>query len=262
MELTLAGESVYVGTAGKEIDSTAETVLFVHGVGQDHTVWVLPTRYFASHHRNVLAVDLPGHGRSGGAPLRSVAEMADWVVTVLDTVGVQSAALVGHSMGSLVSLDAAARYAQRVRALAMVCVSFPLAVTAPLLESARAGSHDAIDMLTYWGLSNPARLGGSPTPGTWMAGASARLLETARAGVIETDLRACDSYTAGADRAQHLQCPARLILGEKDRMTPVRGATAIREAIPDQETVILSGAGHALLLERSDQVLDELIRVV
>jgi pimeloyl-ACP methyl ester carboxylesterase len=251
-----------VGTAGKDLDPDLETALFVHGVGQDHTIWVLSSRYFARHHRNVLVVDLPGHGRSEGPPLKSVETMALWIAEVIEAAGVERTALVGHSMGSLVALEAAARFPERARALAMVCVSFPLTVTAPLMESASAGSHDAIEMLTQWGLSNPARLGGSPTPGTWMAGASMRLFERAGQGVLETDLRACGRYSSGADRARQLQCPTRLILGEKDRMTPIRGASSIREAIPDQETVILPGAGHTVLLERSDQVLDELIRIV
>lgn len=262
MELKIRGETAYAATGGKAIDPERESVVFIHGVGQDHTIWVLPIRYFARHDRNVLAIDLPGHGRSTGSPLATIEEMADWVAEVLDSAGIDSAALVGHSMGSLVALDAAARHPERARSLAMVGVSVPLSVSEPLMTSAEADSHDAIDMLTYWGHSNAAQIGGSPTPGMWMAGHSERLWERAAPGVIHTDLKACDRYTAGSERASDVKCPTLLLLGERDRMTPVRGAASIRETIPDQDTVVFPGAGHPLLLERSDPVLDQLIRIV
>ncbi|MGD2043248.1 MAG: alpha/beta hydrolase [Acidimicrobiia bacterium] len=262
MEFEVRGESAYAATGGKPIDEETQTVVFIHGVGQDHTIWVLPIRYFARHDRNVLAIDLPGHGRSSGSPLETIEEMADWVVETLDSAGIDRAAFVGHSMGSLVALDAAARHPERVRSLAMIGVSIPLEVADPLMASAETGSHDAIDMLTYWGHSNKAQLGGSPTPGMWMAGHSERLWERAAPGVIHTDLKACDRYTAGADRASDVKCPTLLLLGERDRMTPVRGSESIRDAIPDQDTVVFPGAGHPLLLERPDPVLDQLIRIV
>lgn len=262
MEFEVRGETAYAATGGKPPDPGLENVVFIHGVGQDHTIWVLPIRYFARHDRSVLAIDLPGHGRSSGAPLETIEEMADWVVEALDSAGIDTAAFVGHSMGSLVALDAASRHPDRVRSLAMIGVSFPLEVAGPLMAGAETDSHEAIDMLTYWGHSNAAQIGGSPTPGMWMAGHSTRLWERAAPGVIHADLKACHQYAEGAGRASKVTCPTVLLLGERDRMTPVSGAESIRQAIPDQDTVIFPGAGHPLLLERSDEVLDELIRIV
>ena len=106
--MTVDGNRVFAATGGRPFDPAQPTVLFIHGAGMDHTVWALQTRYFAHHGRSVLAVDLPGHGRSSGAVLRSVGAMASWIVRVLDEAGVQSAALVGHSMGALISLEVAA----------------------------------------------------------------------------------------------------------------------------------------------------------
>ncbi|HEX6286602.1 MAG TPA: alpha/beta hydrolase [Acidimicrobiia bacterium] len=262
MQLDIDGETVFAATGGQPIEPDKQTVLFIHGVGQDHTIWVLPIRYFARHDRNVLAVDLPGHGLSSGAPLPTIEAMADWVSEVVAAAGVERAALVGHSMGSLVALDAAARHPDKVRAVVMIGVSVPMRVADTLMSGAEANDQVAVDMLTYWGHSDGAKLGGSPTPGIWMPGASSRLWERAAPGVLHTDLRACESYDSGLERAAQLRCPALLLLGEKDRMTPVRGAEAIREAIPDQNTIVFPGAGHPLLLERSDQVLDELIEMV
>ena len=260
--MTVDGRNAYV-TAGKDgIDPEAKTVVFLHGVGQDHTVWVLPSRYFTRHGRNVVAVDLPGHGRSDGPPLKSIEAMSDWVIGVLDSLSVQTAALVGHSMGSLVALDTAARYPDRVDSLVMVGVSVPLAVSEELMDAAGSGGHDALDMLTYWGHSRSAWVGGNETPGIWMTGAYMRLLERCPPGTIAADLIACDGYRSGLGAARSVRVPTLVLMGSRDVMTPPRGAQEMIGELAELRTVVFEGAGHALLTERPDEVLDELIEAL
>lgn len=253
---------VYIATGNRTLEPAWPTVVFLHGAGQDHTIWVLPTRYFVRHGRNVLAIDLPGHGRSEGPPLQTIEELADWVVRVFDAAGVEKAAVVGHSMGSLIALETAFHHPDRVRAIALVGTSVPMPVSQELLRSARQDDHAAVEMLTLWGHSRAAQIGGSATPGMWMIGGSQRLLERAQPGAIYADLKACNDYVNGLENARQLSCPALLILGGRDSMTPARSAMAVTKAIPDAETVILDRAGHALLSERPEPVLDELIKIV
>jgi len=262
VQLTINGDDVYVATGNRDLDPAKRTVLFVHGTGQDHSIWVLPTRYFVRHDRNVLAVDLPGHGRSGGAPLKNVEAMSDWLVKVLDATGISSAAVVGHSLGSLVAIAVAARHPQRVRAIALVGTTVPMPVSDVLLEKAKENQHEAIEMLNFWGFSKAAQLGGNATPGNWMLGGGLRLMEKAGPGVIYADLVACNGYLDGMEHAKSVACPALLILGERDMLTPVRSAMRLTDALPSAERVVLEGSGHALLAERPDSVLDQLIRVV
>ncbi len=262
MNLQVNNEQVYVASGNRELDPEGDSVVFIHGTGQDHTIWVLPTRYFARHGKNVLAIDLPGHGRSGGATLETIEEMADWIIAVLDAAGLQRAALVGHSMGSLVTVAAAARHPDRVRAIVLVSTTVPMPVADFLLDKARDNSHTAIDILNFWGFSKSAQLGGNATPGNWMLGGGMRLMEKANAGVIHTDLKACNEYIEGLGHAANVQCHALLILGERDMLTPTRSTRKVAAALPDAETVILEGAGHALLSERPDPVLDQLIKIV
>jgi len=262
MQLEINGHDVYVATGSREPDPRKKTILFIHGTGQDHSIWVLPTRYFARHDRNVLAVDLPGHGRSGGKPLQSIEAMADWAIQVLETAGLSTAAVVGHSLGSLVAIAAAARHPQRVRSIALVGTTVPMPVSGFLLDKAKEDKHEAIEMLNYWGYSKSAQLGGNATPGNWMLGGGMRLMEKAGSGVIYTDLKACNEYIEGMEHAACIACPALLILGERDMLTPVRSAMKVSDALPNAEKVILEGSGHALLAERPDPVLDQLIRVV
>jgi pimeloyl-ACP methyl ester carboxylesterase len=256
------GFAAYAATGNHAPDPTLKTVLFVHGTGQDHSIWVLPARYFARHDRNVLAVDLPGHGRSGGAPLETVEAIADWLIKVLDAAGLGETAIVGHSLGSLAAIAAAARHPDRVRAIALVGSTLPMPVSEMLLEAADNNRHEAIDMLTIWGFSKSAQLGGSPTPGHWMLGVGQRLMERAGPGIIHADLNACNQYVAGLEHAATVHCPALLLLGERDMLTPARSAARLAAALPDSETIILEGCGHAMLAEQPDRVLDQLIRVV
>src|SRR6185436_552994 len=110
MQLQINGKAAFAYTAAHDIDPAKRTVVFVHGAGLDHSGWGLQSRYFGYHGFNVLAVDLPAHGRSEGPALNSVGEMADWVSAVLKQLNIAKASLAGHSMGSLVALEFAARY--------------------------------------------------------------------------------------------------------------------------------------------------------
>ncbi|HKW82710.1 MAG TPA: alpha/beta fold hydrolase, partial [Burkholderiaceae bacterium] len=99
MELTIDGRKAYAYSGGKAFDAGLPCIVFIHGALNDHSVWTLLARWFAHHGRAVLALDLPGHGRSDGPPLANVEALADWLPALLDAAGVRKAALVGHSMG-------------------------------------------------------------------------------------------------------------------------------------------------------------------
>ena len=76
--------------------------------------------------------------------------------------------------------------------------------------------------------------------------------------MIHADLRACADYADGLLHAAIVECPARLILGELDRLTPVRYAAKLGETLPNAQTVVLEDAGHALLAERPQELLEQL----
>jgi len=260
MELQVDKRTAFVATGNRELSPDRESIVFIHGAAQNRTIWVLPMRYFARQQYNVLAVDLPGHGKSAGPALTTIEQMADWTDALLDAQSIKSASIVGHSMGSLVALAMAAMHPDRVRSISLVGTSVPMPVSDALLETSSANDHAAIDMLTYWGHSSAAHLGGNAVPGMWMLGAGMRLMEQAADGVVNADLNACNEYKAGLDHAALVKCPAMLILGERDMMTPVRSTKALAETIPNVQSLVLPGAGHALLAERPDPVLDALIQ--
>jgi pimeloyl-ACP methyl ester carboxylesterase len=258
VRVDVSGCGVYAYTGSRAFDPALPTAVFVHGAASDHSVWALQSRYLAHHGRNVFAPDLPGHGRSDGLALSSVGAIADWIVALLDAVGVDQAALVGHSLGSLAVLEAAGRYPQRVGRIALLGPSAPMPVADALLDAAKRDDHAAFEMINGWSFSPADQLGGNPWPGLWMTGNAMRLMERSKPGVLYTDLVACRSYADGLDAAGKVRCPALVVIGERDQMTPPRNAAALIAALADKRLLTIPGSGHSLMAEAPDAVLDAL----
>ena len=255
MRIRVDGIETFVATGGRDFDPTLPCVVFLHGAGLDHSVWALLARAFAHHGFGVLAPDLPGHGRSAGAPLASIAALAYWTAALIAAAGIPAARLVGHSMGSLVVLETAARHPDKVTALGLISTAAPMRVSDDLLKAAKSNGHAAIDMIAIWGHGYRATLGGSLAPGLWMLGGNERLLERARQGVIYADLSACNDYRDALAAAAKVAVPSIVIQGTRDLMTPAKGGRALAAAIPGCRVAMIEGAGHMLMSERPDEVL-------
>ena len=255
MKVNVNGVSAFVGTGGRDFDPALPVLVFVHGGGADHTVWALLARWFAHRGYAVLAADLPGHGRSAGEVLGSIEEMADWTAALITASGAPKAAVIGHSMGSLIALETAARHPDKVTALALIGTAAAMPVSRDLLGAAEANDHAAVDMVSIWGNGFRAGIGGALVPGTWMVGGTTRLLERARPGVLFKDLAACNAYGDGLAAAVKVTAPTTLVLGERDLMTPHSGGMKLAAALPRSRVVTLKGAGHMLMSERPDEVL-------
>lgn len=258
MRITVRGGDVYAYTGGRRFDAGQPTLIFVHGAANDHSVWALQSRYFAHHRRNVLALDLPGHGRSGGAALASVQAIADWLIALQDAIGLPQAALVGHSLGALAVLEAAAHHRNRATKIALLGPAVPMPVSDVLQEAAKADDHVAFELINSWSFSPGKQLGGNQVPGMWLTGSAMRLLERTSPGVLYSDLTACHTYAGGLTAAASVRCPALLILGARDLMAPPKSAEALIDALADERVVTLPDCGHALMAEQPDAVLDAL----
>jgi pimeloyl-ACP methyl ester carboxylesterase len=264
MEQLINGHRAYAYTGGKSFDAALPTAVFIHGAQNDHSVWALQTRYFAHHGFSVLAVDLPGHGRSEGEPLESIEALSDWLRALLDTAAVRQTILIGHSMGSLIALETAARAPEKINGVALVGTAYPMKVSSALLEAARDHEQRAIDMVNIWSHSGIAQKPSAPGPGFYVQGGSRRLMQHISRGnpakVFYTDFSACNAYEGGEAAAAALHCPALFVLGKKDMMTPAKAAGSLISKLPTAEVVQIDACGHALMAEQPDQVLDSLFR--
>jgi len=259
MKIVVDGFDTFAATGGQDFDPSRKLAVLIHGAGMTSAAWALHSRWFAHHGWSVLAVDLPGHGRSAGTPLPSIAAMADWVVRLIDAVGAGKATLIGHSMGSLIALETAARHPTRIASLGLIGTAPAMPVHPDLLAAAKANSPEAIDMVAIWGHGTRATMGGSTAPGLWMLGAGKRILAEAAPGLLYNDLAACNAYQDGLASAAKIVCQATLVVGQYDVMTPLRAVKALAAIIPGARMTVLEDTGHMLMAERPDEVLDALI---
>ena len=263
MELLVNGAKTYGYTGGKPFDAAQPTVVFIHGVLNDHSVWILQSRYLAHHGWNVLAVDLPGHCRSAGDAPSSVEEAAQFIAALLDAAGVERAALVGHSWGSLIAMEAASRLKDRISHLVLVGTAFPMKVSPALLESSLNEPMKALTLVNVFSRSTLAPPPSVLGPGTWVHGASMalgrRVLASNRqVNVFHRGFAACDRYANGEVAMAQITCPVLFVLGEQDQMTQPKAAQGlIKTARASGKSVQVAylPVGHHQMTEAPDATL-------
>jgi pimeloyl-ACP methyl ester carboxylesterase len=259
MQIKVDGRVVYAATGGRPFDATKPVVIFVHGAGQDHSNWQRPARWCAWSGQSALAPDLPGHGRSDGPPLATILDMAQWIARLMDATGVRRAGLVGHSMGGAIALETAAALQERISRIALLGTGLVMPVNEDLLTAAREAPQQAQQMITGWALGARSKIGGNPTPGLWLPGGCMALLRRNRPGVLHAALDACNRWKSGAHAAQRVHCPALVVMGAGDSMTPPKFGKQLAAKIAGSRTVTIPDSGHMMLAEAPNAVLDALI---
>lgn len=252
--------NIYAYTGGKPFDAARPTVVLIHGVLNDHSVWALQSRYLAHHGWNVLAIDLPGHCRSGGEAPASVEAAADFIAALLDAAGVQRAALVGHSWGSLIALEAAARLQERISHLALVGTAYPMKVSPALIEAALNTPEKALRMVNVFSRNTLAPPSGA---GFWVYGAGLALgrrvlRSNPQVNVFHRGFVACDSYANGEQAMARTTCPVLFALGAADQMTPpkaAQGLIATAHSTGQRVQVVSLPSGHNQMSEAPDETL-------
>lgn len=252
MIVDVDGVPVFVETAEGPTRSGAPPLILLHGAGMDHTAWrgLVPALTGAGH--RVLAVDLPGHGRSGGFPPSGIEAMADVVERVASSLDLERPVVVGHSMGSLVALTMAGR--DRAGAIALLGAAYTMPVHPDLLAAAQAGERQAVDLILKWSRtrsSEPATDTGAGSPGD-----TRRMLEAGLRRSLATDLESCAAFTP--ERLADVDVPALVIVGDDDKMAPPSGGLRLAEAIADS-TIRHIPAGHFALLDAPDLVAEVLV---
>jgi len=263
MYLQVNGHTTYCYTGGRPFDAAKPTVVFIHGVLNDHSVWILQSRYLAHHGWNVLAVDLPGHCKSAGEAPSTVEEAAGFVAALLDAAGVQRAALIGHSWGSLIALEAASRLKERVSHLVLVGTAYPMKVSQALLDASLAEPMKALTMINVFSRSTLAAPPSALGPGTWVYGASMALgrrvlASNTQVNVFHRGFQACDRYAHGDTAITQITCPVLFVLGAQDQMTQAKAAQPlINKARASGKTVQVASlpVGHHQMTEAPEETL-------
>lgn len=259
MKLTVAGHSCHMTTGEQPFNpasSATPPIVVIHGAANDGDVWQKIAHGLSKAGHTVIVPDLPGHGQSSGQALRSIEALADWIIALLDAANIENASLVGHSMGSLIALEAAARNTQRVSRLALLGTSVPMPVSDTLLSTAQKNPDSACRMITKFSHTPQFYLNGGGGHGIWGPGATLAIMRRSPPGVLAIDLDNCNRYQHGLDAAAGVGCPTLLIVAQRDRMTPARNVQLLQSALAKVTRAELPDCAHAMMNEQPERIIE------
>lgn len=221
------------------------SLLFLHGAGGTHRHWGKQIRSIGD--ATLVALDLPGHGRSKGEGRQSVGGYADLVAEFIAALDVESPIVVGHSMGGAIALDLALRYGDQVGGLVLVGTGARLRVMPSLLEGVRGGFESTVDLLCRYAYGSLAseemvRLGRE------------EMLAIGRE-VLRGDFLACDRFDV-MDRLGEVRLPTLVMCGEEDQLTPLKYSQFLVDHIQGARLVTIPEAGHMVMLEKPQETTD------
>jgi len=238
--MPIAAEIYYHLYAESE-KSLRPPVVLVHGAGGTHLVWPPEIRRMPGY--RVFALDLPGHGKSGGRGFQSISAYAQVVLEWMGILGIHRAVFVGHSMGSAIAATLALDHSTHVVGLALLGSGARLRVAPVLLDSVSAPTtyHRTVEMIVSWsfGEKTPVRL----------VDLAARRFGEVRSSVLQGDLLACDAFDE-MERISQIRKPTLILCGNEDRMTPMRYSQFLANNIPDAMLKSIPDAGHMVMLEK------------
>jgi pimeloyl-ACP methyl ester carboxylesterase len=226
-------------------DRSRPPVVLLHGTGGSHLSWPPEIRRLSGY--RVYALDLPGHGKSGGVGLQSAEDYARSVVEFMDSASIWKAAFIGHSLGGAIALTLAIQHAERVAGLGLVACGAHLPVTPSLLENA---ANPAMYQLACQSLLDGLF---GPQGNARLKEQSAKRLANIRPAVLHGDLTACDAFDASLS-LETIRVPTLILCGTQDRITPLQLSKTLANSIPSAALQTVDGAGHAVMLEQPHRV--------
>jgi len=228
-----------------------EPVLLIQGLGADSRGWLLQRPAIGSRYRGIV-FDNRGVGRSG-KPVGSydLEQMAADAVSVLDAAGIESAHVIGASMGGVIAQIMAVRYPERVRSLVLACTACRhLGWRRELLEEWAAVAQ-ARGMRSFASENMRWLVGPRALRRFWPAfGVLTPLAISAPAHSFVSQVNAIlDMDDSVRDLLHTIEVPTLVLVGSQDILTPQADAEEIAELIPDSELAIVQGAAHGFMVE-------------
>ena len=253
MIINVENKNVYASDAGQGIESSKDTIVFLHGSGLSHIVWSLTEQFFSNKKFNVLSIDLPGHGNSEGPCLDTIEKIADWLEKVFKELKLNNIILVGHSQGCLEALEYSYKYKDRLKNLVFVGGSYRMPVHKDLINLALDGDSDAVKLMMKWGYEGSKKfIGGNPVE---------KIINSAREirEILAIDLIACNNYKNGSEAVKKINCPTLCIFGELDKMINLKKGLKFADSIPNSKTQIIKNCGHMIMFEKAFEMREKIL---
>jgi pimeloyl-ACP methyl ester carboxylesterase len=218
-------------------------MVLVHGAGENHLVWPASLRRVDGV--TVYALDLPGHGKSGGQGRASVGDYVTVLLGFLDALGVQRAVIAGHSMGGAIAQQFALSHPSRTAGLILVATGARLRVAPVILDGILTDTDATLDLVTRyaWGPNAPEQM---------VQLGRAQMAEVSPQ-VVANDYAACNAFDV-MDRVGQIAAPTLALGGTADQMTPPKYVAFLAEKIDGARLAMIEGAGHMVMLEQPDLV--------
>ena len=253
MRITIQNKSVYASDAGKGIENSKDTIVFLHGSGLSHIVWSLTEQFFSNKNFNVLSIDLPGHGNSDGPCLDSIEKIADWLEKVFDELKLKNIILVGHSQGCLEALEYSFKYKDRLKKIVFIGGSYQMPVNKDLIDLALNGDSDAVKLMMKWSFVGSKKfIGGNPIE---------RIIQSPSdiKEILAVDLIACNNYANGTESAEAINCPTMLIFGNLDKMVNLEVGKKFANIVQNSTSHIIDGCGHMIMIEKAFEMREKVL---
>ena len=253
MIIDIENKNAHVSDAGQGIDSSKDTIVFLHGSGLSHIVWSLTEQFFSGKNFNVLSVDLPGHGNSEGPCLNTIENIADWLEKVFEKLNLKNLILIGHSQGCLEAIEYSFKYKKRLKKMVLMGGSYRMPVNKELIDLASNGDSDAVKLMMKWGYEGSKKfIGGNPIE---------RIIQSPRdiSEILAVDLIACNNYQNGSNAAKAINCPALFIFGELDKMANLESGKKFANLVKNSITHIIIGSGHMIMIEKAFEMREKIL---
>jgi len=253
LDFLVDNNKVFVLDTGEDIDLSKESIILLHGSGQSHVVWSLTAQYLSDQNYNVITLDLPGHGNSDGASLKSIEEIVDWLDKVTNKLNIKNFFLAGHSQGCLVALEYATKYPLKVKKIIFIAGSYEIPVNESLINLALSGNMESLNLMMKWGYGSSKQfIGGNPLQ---------KILNSAREirEVLAVDLIACNNYKNGINAVKKIKCPTFLIFGELDKMIKLEKGQEFAKLISNSKVHVIKNCGHMIILEKAFEMREKMM---
>jgi len=230
-----------------DFESNKPTLFFIHGSGGNHSIW---SRQYGRLHKkyNIVAVNLPGHGVSGGNGERDVRRYSEWINRLLGVFNFTDIILVGHSLGAAITLQFAISHPQDVAGIVCTGGGMKMPVNPLFLDFLKTNPPEIpaeiIDLICRYSLAKENRAKFSAPLGKSIA--------LSKVDIMYGDLMACNALDLTRDTGK-IKVPALIICGAEDKMTPPDLSHQLATGIQGAILEIVEGAGHMVMLEKPSE---------
>ncbi|MBN1472633.1 MAG: alpha/beta hydrolase [Syntrophaceae bacterium] len=225
-------------------DKQKQNLFFIHGSGGNHSIW---SHQYGRLHKNfnIVAVNLPGHGHSGGNGEKDVKHCCEWINRLFDVLDLTNVIMIGHSLGAAITLQFSVIHPQKVAGIVCIGGGMKMPVNSFFLDFMQTNPAEIpaeiIALICKYSLAKENRSKFSDVLG--------KSIMLSKVDIMYGDLLACNALDLTRD-TDNISVPALIVCGGEDKMTPPDLSRQLAARIRGARLEIIEGAGHMVMIEK------------